>query len=305
MISLLRDIRRVLRPNYSVSGMTFESLNNFFYNSVWVVRLFYVSNLIFSYNFIRQVFHKDPVAAYFQWPVFWLEFGDIKQQMVLIPIALFLVNCALVIWQDSRTLRALFSLLILFVAAIDNSYGGIGHGWHMLVWISFLLIFLPTKTEHATRAQKVMTLSVIVYVQATILLFYTMAGTGKLLYGIEALLEHDAGGNFFSTLFSSLLADRMLMGHGQTILGDFLIAQPRLGQLLFIVTILAQTVSLVAAFMPRLHQFWGLILISFHFGTALLMDIYFGTHVLWLAIFFLCSPFAINRPKMRLARINH
>lgn len=298
-MAILSDLRRVLRPNYCAKGEAFENLNRFFDNSIWVVRLFYVASLAITYRSIYTTSLRDPGAAYFQWPVYWLEIGDIKQQMVLIPIALFLVNCMLVIWQGSRLLRALFSLLLLFVAAIGNSYGGIGHGWHLMIWISLLLVFLPTTSEDVTRAQKVMTLSVIVYVQTTILLSYSMAGTGKLLYGFQSLFQGHAGGNFSPDGFASLLADRMIIGLGQDIFGDFMVGQPQLGRALFIFTILCQTASLAVAFLPRLHRLWGLILISFHLGTALLMGIYFGTHVLWLAIFLVCSPFAIDRPMLR------
>ena len=54
-----------------------------------------------------------------------------------------------------------------------------------------------------------------------------------------------------------------------------------------------------AAFIPRLHRALGLVLIGFHLGTGLLMDIYFTAHVLWLALFFVYSPFRMERPRWR------
>jgi hypothetical protein len=63
--------------------------------------------------------------------------------------------------------------------------------------------------------------------------------------------------------------------------------------------IFVQTFSLPVAFFPRLHRIWGLTLIGFHFGTGILMDIYFPTHILWLAVFLVCSPFRVDRGTWR------
>ena len=294
----IQDMRRTMRPHYAPPASQFRHLSIFHTRSVWLVRMFYVVSVAYSYNFIGNIFHKDPDAAYFLWPVAWLEVGNLKQYMVAIPIVLFLVNCALMVDHGSRALRILFSALCLFAAAIDNSYGAINHGWHEWFWISFLLIFLPSRKAMDTRSYQLATVSNLVYVQTMLMLFYTMAGSAKLIAGLEALATGQ-GGNFAPLGFASLIAERMLHGHGETILGWIFLDWPYLGFPLFSLLILIQSASIIVAFIPRLHRIWGLLLIMFHFGTALLMDIYFPSHVLWLAIFLVLSPFHIGARDRR------
>lgn len=219
-----------------------------------------------------------------------MDYGQLKNYIFVVPIVMFIVNLAIVINHNFRILRALFCLLTLFAAALDLSFGAINHPWHMWIWISFIFVFLPNPESMSERAFKLSTVSTIVYVQAMLLLFYTMAGAGKFKAGIAALIAGTSG-NFSLTGFASLLADRMLQGHGSTILGWVFVDWPYLGFLPFTAIIILQAISVFVAFIPRLHRIWGLMLILFHFGTALLMDIYFPTHVAWMAIFFVFSPF--------------
>ena len=242
------------------------------------------------------IYQREPDAAFFLWPVSWLEFGSLRQYMVAIPILLFLLNCVIVFNYESRLLRILFAVLCLFDAAIVNSFGAINHGLHEWFWISFILIFLPNGKTVTGRAYKLATLSTIVYVQATLLLFYSMAGSAKLLAGLEALGAGN-GGNFAPLGFSSLLAKRMINGDGSTILGWFFIDYPYFGMPAFTIVILIQSVSLIITILPRMHRLWGLCLIGFHLGTVLLLSISFTTHVLWLAIFMVTSPFILERSR--------
>ena len=290
MGSALSQLRRRVRPNYAPPGCRFACLQRFHAHSAWIVRFFYVASLLFSYRFIRILSHRDPDQAYFLWPLKWLEIGNLKQLLVAVPIALFLINCAVVFKPESRTFRGLFALFALFAAAADNSFGAINHGWHIWFWISFILIFLPDRFTAADTGRRLATLSIIVYVQASILLTYSMAGSQKLMAGIKSLIAGEMG-NFSVMGFSSLLADRMTQGRGTSVLGRFFVDHPGLGFPLFVVLILVQTISFPVAFVPRLHLAWGLTLIGFHLGTGLLMDIYFPTHILWLALFLVCSPF--------------
>ncbi len=302
----LRDMRRKVRPNYAPAGGPFKAVHGFHANATWVIRGFYLIGLIFSYGLIAVISHKSPDSADFLWPVMWLNIGGLRHYMVALPITLFALNCAVVAWPGRRITRALFALFCLFSAAIDNSFGAINHGWHIWIWISVMMIFLPSGQVGARdvardgardvgeRARKLTTLSVMVYIQGMLLLFYSMAGTLKLIAGIKALAAGEMG-NFSSLGFASLLADRMVQGRGVTIAGDFFIAHPMIAYPLFLGLIAVQTLAFPAAFFPPLHRALGLVLIGFHLGTGLLMDIYFPAHVAWLALFLVCSPFAARR----------
>lgn len=289
-------MRRTIRPNYARKNQQFRSLEAFYVNCDWIIKFFYIVSLIFSYGFIENISRRNLDAADFLWPVAWLGIGNLRHYAVAIPILLFLVNCAAVLKYQPRTLRILFAVLCLFVSAIDNSFGGINHGWHIWFWISFIFIFLPGDRQGKDRGYKLATLSVIVYVQAAILLFYTMAGSQKLVAGVKSLIAGEMG-NFSLLGFSSLLADRMVQGRGTSILGGFFVDNPYLGFPVFIALILIQTFSLPVVFIPRLQRTWGTVLIGFHLGTGLLMDIYFASHILWLALFLVCSPFRVDHGK--------
>ena len=130
------------------------------------------------------------------------------------------------------------------------------------------------------------------------LLSYSMAGSLKLVAGIKSLVAGEMG-NFSLLGFSSLLADRMVQGRGSTILGEFFVDNPYFGFPIFVALIFLQAFSFPVAFFPRLHRVCGLTLIGFHLGTGLLMDIFFTTHILWAALFLVCSPFRIDRGTWR------
>jgi hypothetical protein len=92
--------------------------------------------------------------------------------------------------------------------------------------------------------------------------------------------------------FSRIVAERLLQTNSHSVLGQWIIAHPWSGWLLFPGAIYLQTTSLIAACRPSLHQPWGVALILFHVGNALILTIYFPQNVFLLGLFFLLSPFA-------------
>lgn len=298
MQGALRRLRRKLRPNYAEAGGAFRRVRTFYGNAQWTIRFFYGVSLFLSYELIASIYHRNPETADFLWPVAWLNIGGLAGYSVAVPIILFVLNCLVALKPEIRTLRILFALFCLFSAAIDNSYGAMSHGWHIWLWLAVILVFLPGRGRSDDRARRLTTLSVMVYAQAAILLTYSMAGSLKLIAGFKALIAGESG-NFSVTGFATLLADRMVRGSGESILGGVVVEYPELGYVIFLFVILAQTISILIAVHPRLHRAWGLLLIFFHLGTALLMDIYFPTHVLWLALFLVFSPFRLDRGRWR------
>ncbi len=228
----------------------------------------------------------------------WLDIGNLARYMVAVPIILFVLNRAVVLRPGLRLTRALFAVFCLFSSAIDISFGAINHSWQLWIWISVMMIFLPGHRGAQDSAHKLTVLSVMVYIQGMVLLFYSMAGSLKLMAGIKSLAAGEMG-NFSALGFSSLLAGRMVQGSGVTVLGDYFITHPMFAYPFFLGLIVVQTLAFPAAFLPRLHRSLGLVLIGFHLGTGLLMDIYFPAHVLWLALFLVCSPFRVARPPWR------
>ena len=60
-----------------------------------------------------------------------------------------------------------------------------------------------------------------------------------------------------------------------------------------------EVVSIAVFFRPALHRVWGVLLIAFHFGTLLFLDIEFPLHILINALFFVLSPFAPQESNWR------
>ena len=76
-----------------------------------------------------------------------------------------------------------------------------------------------------------------------------------------------------------------------TVVGLWLIKHYDVAWPLMIGTIYLQFFSLWSVFRPSLHQIWGLSLILFHIATVFIMQIPFLQNCIWLALFFVNSPF--------------
>ena len=92
--------------------------------------------------------------------------------------------------------------------------------------------------------------------------------------------------------FSRIVAERLLQTNSDSVVGRWMIAHSWSGWLLFPGAIYVQTTSLIAACRPSLHRPWGVALILFHIGNALILTIYFPQSIFLLALFLLASPFA-------------
>jgi len=187
------------------------------------------------------------------------------------------------------------AILCLFAVAISNSRGGIDHAFHIWLWIGICLVFLPSVRSAGalSRTVKMTYLSVIVAVQALILLFYTLAGFWKVKGGLSPLL-HGIEGNFSPRGLALQLADRILETGTKPLLADFVITNYWLIWPMFLALLYVQLVAVLVVLRPRLHIVWAHILILFHIGTWVLMEIDFPQHVLFLGLLFAMSPF---RPR--------
>ena len=110
--------------------------------------------------------------------------------------------------------------------------------------------------------------------------FYSLSGFWK--GGTDGVQDLFAGleGNFAPRGFALQLADRIVQTNTTPLLADIAIRNYWLGWPAFLVLIYAQFFALVAVFRPRLHVLWGYLIIGFHVGTGLLMDIFFQQHVM-------------------------
>jgi len=297
-------IHRVLRKGFTGAPLhepVFQSIERNFVRARWLVKLYYLLSAYTAYSLMSPL-HKqarDAVSWDFLWPLFWMPQFDPVRAIGWLTLACFLV--ALLAFQFPRVLlfRLTFVATFLCVAAVPNSLGGINHGHHGWFWIGVTFLFLPRDAGDASsRAVKMGYLAVLTAAQALLLSFYTMAGLWKISFGILNLLR-GAEGNLSPRGFALQLANRVVQTGTDPLLVLPAIDNYWLSWPMFLFVIYAQLTALFVLFRPRLHVVWGYILIGFHLGTWLLMEISFSQHVLFLLMLFVLSPFRPERRSLR------
>ncbi|MEX0923393.1 MAG: hypothetical protein WD489_03665 [Rhodovibrionaceae bacterium] len=227
----------------------------------------------------------------FLWPLVWVSPSGAADTLRWLSVACFLSSLLALHFSNKRSFRLFFILLFLPACTIPNSLGGINHPYHAWFWIGVCFVFLPdVKRGEISRHIEMSYLLVISTCQALLLFFYSLAGFWKLVYGLQGLFAGYEG-NFSPRGLALTLADRMLQTGTDPLLANFFIVNYWLSWPMFIGVIYIQFVAVLVAFRPRLHALWGYLLIFFHLGTYLLMEIGFSQHVLFLALLFVMSPF--------------
>ncbi|MGH6753785.1 MAG: hypothetical protein ACREDP_16630, partial [Bradyrhizobium sp.] len=298
---LFRKLRKDMAGEPGFAGTPFSRLGESFARARVIVKFFYLCSAYISYLALDEL-HRVAAQAEawdFLWPVQWLANLPAKPIVDWLALACFLASLLAFQFEERRSFRALFAVAFLLVAAIVNSFGGTNHLYHAWLWIAIGLIFLPQGSAHQpSRLFKMSYLTTIAAYQALLLSFYSLAGIWKTLNGVAALVSGHVG-NFSPGGLSATLADRMLQTGTSPLLADYVIDHVWLAWPMFLVLIYVQLFAVFVAFRPQLHVLWGYALIGFHLGTWLLMEIVFPQHVLFLALFFLLSPFRPARWTLR------
>jgi len=260
-----------------------------------LIRAFYAFltfKIMFEQDMWSSLLGRDSMEPL--WPVWWMGSGapsDLHVQAILY------ANLAAVIFvlilPQFRALRIFCFLAFLQYVAFRNSFGKINHWGHLLLFTSFLFIFLPSGWHQLkpTRTAQATTCMIIGSVIAVILTTYSMSGLGKIIVGI---LEGAQGQphSFSPDSLARHIADRMLETGQDSAFGDIIVNAPLLGWPVMMLTIYFQLASVFVIFHPELHRFWGAIHLLFHAGVYLTMTISFNNSVFMLALFLLASPFA-------------
>lgn len=299
---LLRRLRLALTGPCRAAPR-WQAHREMFKRAVLIVQVFYAVTAYRMYGESRDLTHLSGSADDLDllWPVMWMRFVPLETAgWLLAHLALGAGFAGLLFWRF-RPVRVLLSLALLELMALGNSYGGTGHGAHEWFWISVCFWFLPTgrpRELEASRFGRTDFLYAFGMAPALILFFYTLSGLYKLLHATVALLQGEFGG-FSPEALAVTVARRALETGSEPMWAEPIIAAPLLGWPLYLGLYFVEVVSIAVFFRPVLHRAWGVILIAFHFGTLLLLDIIFPLHVLINALFFVMSPFAPDRSCWR------
>jgi hypothetical protein len=205
---------------------------------------------------------------------------------ILISVMTLCLAAAIVPW--SLIVRIAVFLALFMCIAYKYSFGAINHAYHFLVYVSFLLLFLPNRpwqSEHFPRSQKLRLVSVFWLIQAVLLFCISMSGIRKVYgFGLEM---------FYTESLSALALGRSVYNAGEPIMLQGLVANyPAVFQVPHVGLIFIQVVSLLLLFKPHLIKAYGAVMILFHFGTYLLMGVTFVHHIMIWGLFLVLTPTA-------------
>ena len=292
-----RTLERALRgaeaapPRWSLHQRMYD-------RAVLIVQVYYVVTLFMLYDRSRQftalgvaVETLDPL-----WPVAWLDRVDLTLGgQLLTHLALAAGLLGILFWRR-LWVRVLVSLALLQFVALNNSFGWMGHAYHSWLWVSVAFWFLPSggaAGSDASRAFRMRFLLGFSAAQGLFLLFYSLSGVYKVWHAVAAPFTDNISG-FSPSAMATTLAWRTFETGSEPLWAAIVIQNPLLGWPLYLILYYVELFAIVALFRPRLHQLWGMLLIGFHIGTFLFMDITFPEHVLINGLLLLLSPFALG-----------
>ncbi|HEX5760337.1 MAG TPA: hypothetical protein VF121_14205 [Thermoanaerobaculia bacterium] len=254
----------------------------------YAVLLFFALGHLFSWQGYLSATGLTP-----RWPVFWLRWVDVRTGIAFILWFHLLGGLLGVTLSGYRWARILVFCSWLEFLAFIYSFGSINHGDHLGLLLSFVLIFLPrgwSSSPPPARGLRAATLLVFSGCQALIMLTYSMSGWWKAGGVIQQALEGEVTYLAPSALARQVAA-KLLADESTSLLGPWLIEHAWVGWPLMIGALYLEIFALWAVPRPSLHRGWGLGLILLHVATHLTMGVGFPQNPLWLALFFVLSPF--------------
>ena len=180
---------------------------------------------------------------------------------------------------------------LLVVVALRNSYGGIVHGNHFLIYVGFALMFLPPgagRPQRMSRSDVLDCIMVFRFALSIVLLAYSLAGFWKLWASGPELLAADG---FVRILLNHLVETTRPVPP----LMPFLVRHGPLAQALFLVVVYVELASLAVLFRPHLHRPWGIALMLAHFGASWTLGVTFPAQQFIVGLLLVCSPLAPAR----------
>jgi hypothetical protein len=265
-------------------------------SAFYAVLLFFAVSNVFSWQDYLATTALTP-----RWPVLWLRLVDLRAGIAAI-LWLHLAGGLLgVTLGRYRAVRVLVFLSLLEFLAFRYSFGAVNHGDHLGLLLSFVLILLPDAWRRRPapgRPVRAATLLVFSGCQGLIMLTYSMSGMWKVGGVVQQAIQGQVT-YLAPTGLARQVAAKLLADDSTSLLGPWLIDHYWVGWPLMVAALYLEFCALWAVARPSLHQAWGLGLILLHLSTHLTMGVGFPQNPLWLALFFVLSPFRPPRPDWR------
>ncbi|MEM6971701.1 MAG: hypothetical protein AAF577_02760 [Pseudomonadota bacterium] len=266
---------------------------------IFIIQIYYLLTLARLYSVGHQYtsFSRHPDELMPLWPMAWLPLdASINDAFSGLVLAMQVIGVLGLFFWRHFIVRLLVCVAFLQHMTFANLGGAINHGLHEWFWLSFILLFLPAglwrqRDDALSRHQRVGVMTVFAAAGGFILMFYSLSGYYKLrelvlteAHGVYGALHWDSmaqivGGRMFDTMSDPPLA-------------EFLLNYPILGWPMFMLLYYVEVFAFIAIFRPVLLKPFAVVLILFHIGTFLFLDIAFDDHVVINGLFMLMSPLA-------------
>lgn len=286
----LRGLRRFLGWRfYSHSPFLTQTSN--FLKSYQLVQIFYFFMLYFALdrNWMYTRIADSP-SLDLLWPVLWIQYFHPVTGAKALYLCL-LGSVLLSAWQPwRRSFRILTAISMFLFVALFDSLGKVADEFQCLIWISFVLVFLPNRSRAGvlkSRRQRQIYLFVVWSAQTMFLFFYSLSGFWKLRHTVFA--EHSW--HLLGAEASYYVLYEYFRTGTKSMLFDLALNQSWIFTLALPLVIGMQLSSLFIAFRPSRHRFWGLAIVLFHGSTYLLQEVLFPANVFIAALLLMGSPF--------------
>jgi hypothetical protein len=298
----IRSVRRWLGPrDRAESGEIFKERAEAHQRCRVLIPVFYI---VLVYSTMQAFTWWESYLVRTQWkllwPVGWLSWVPMHAGVLAILVFNLVASLAASVFSGSRLVRLAAFLGMLEFAALSNSIGKIGHNLHVLVLISFLLIWLPTgwNRSDAPRWVRNSVYLLVSGAQGVLMLSYTMAGLIKVGAGLFQLTAGQRSVFHYDSL-ARQIADRLLQTGSSRPLGEWLILNPVVAWPLMMLVLYIELFAIWVVFRPRLQVFFAVVLIVFHAASYFTMTILFLNHCVLLGLFIGIVPLGSLRWSVR------
>lgn len=262
----------------------------------WLVRFYYafvafgMTSFLHFPNAFRGLPLRDPL-----WPLDLLDTLtglDWLAQVELLTAAGVGIAVFAALWPGVLLFRLGVFLYVFLFSTLDGSYGYVNHSWHLFIYVSFGLLFLPSaigRPENLSRREAMRTNAAFWLTQSLPLLSYSLAGFWKFWHSNLELFASDG--------FVRIVLSRLMDEFSGTVpaLVPWIAEYEFLAQFFFLSFCFVEATMIMALFRPHLQVFYGVVVILFHFSLPWVFGFGGGLYPLLWFLFLVFSPFAASR----------
>jgi len=292
---LWKKFARELRSNNHRGHLQGYAMEEVFGRCLNVLAGFYAICLAASLAQLARVSElstRSLESQYTLWPIQWALCVDTKIAAILITFASVLGSLGAVLFYRWQLARVTCFVTLFLLGALANSFGKINHGFHVLIWVSFIFSFSGPifQAGRITKAEKMSLMRCVWNAQAFVLFFYSFSGLWKVY---TVFLQWNAGEvtALHPEALATHIARQIALTSHYGVLGEWVVQHSIVGWPLYVGAIYLELFAICTVADENLKKAWGISLFLMHCGIGLTMDIWFIHQAAVLAVLLINSPF--------------